>query len=59
MDKDRSEGTGRKVTGSLKKGLGKVTGNKKLENEGRAEKTGGKVQNKVGEVKDKARAKVR
>ena len=44
MDKDRSEGTGKKATGSLKKGVGKITGNKKLENEGKAEKTGGKAQ---------------
>lgn len=59
MDKDRSEGKGKKVTGSIKKGVGKVTGNRRLEDEGRAEKTGGKVQNKVGEVKDKARDKLK
>ncbi len=55
VDKDRSAGAGRKVTGSIKEGVGKATGNKHLENEGKAEKTAGKVQNKVGGAKDKLR----
>lgn len=59
MDKDRTAGTGKKITGAIKEGLGKITGNKQLENEGKMEKTGGKVQNKVGETKDKVRDKLK
>lgn len=57
VDKDRTAGTSKKVTGSIKEGIGKLTGNKRLENEGKAEKTGGKVQDKVGVAKDKVRDK--
>lgn len=59
VDKDRTAGTSKKVTGSVKEGIGKVTGNKRLENEGKAEKTGGKVQNKIGGAKDKVRNKLK
>jgi uncharacterized protein YjbJ (UPF0337 family) len=55
MDKDRIEGAKKQVVGSVKEALGKVTGNDRVEAEGAAEKTEGKVQGKVGEAKDKAR----
>lgn len=55
MDEDRTKGTGKKVVGSIKEAIGKVTGNKTLEEEGRTDKGEGKVQNKVGETKDEVR----
>lgn len=55
MDEDRTKGTGKKIVGNIKEKIGQVTGNKELENEGKADKGEGKVQNKVGETKDKVR----
>jgi uncharacterized protein YjbJ (UPF0337 family) len=55
MDKDRTEGIGHQVKGAIKEGVGKVTGDARTEAEGAAEKTGGKVQNAVGGVKDTVR----
>jgi uncharacterized protein YjbJ (UPF0337 family) len=55
MDKDRAEGGTKKVKGSVKEGIGKVTGNKRTEAEGKADKTEGKVQGQVGKTKDAAR----
>ena len=55
MDKDRSAGIGHQVKGAVKEAAGKVTGDKKLEAEGKAEKVGGKVQNAVGGAKDTVR----
>jgi uncharacterized protein YjbJ (UPF0337 family) len=55
MDKDRSAGIGHQVKGSVKEAAGKVTGDKKLEAEGKGEKIGGKVQNAVGGAKDTVR----
>ena len=48
MDKDRVDGIGKQVSGSIKAAIGKVTGDTKTEAEGAAEKTSGKVQNSVG-----------
>ena len=55
MDKDRVEGIAHQAKGAIKEVAGKVTGDKATEAEGKAEKAGGKVQNTVGGVKDKAR----
>jgi uncharacterized protein YjbJ (UPF0337 family) len=55
MDKDRSAGIGHQVKGSVKEAAGKVTGDKKLEAEGKGEKVGGKLQNAVGGAKDSLR----
>jgi uncharacterized protein YjbJ (UPF0337 family) len=52
MNKDRVEGSAHQAKGGLKEAAGKVTGDTKLETEGKAEKTAGKVQNTVGGVKD-------
>ncbi len=54
-DHDRVEGSGHKVMGSIKEGLGKLTGNEKLEAEGLAEKTSGTIQNAFGGAKDTVR----
>jgi uncharacterized protein YjbJ (UPF0337 family) len=55
MDKDRTAGIGHQVKGSIKEAAGKVTGDKKLQAEGKAEKVGGKIQNAVGGAKDSIR----
>jgi len=55
VDKDRVEGTGNQVKGSVKKGAGEVTGNDRLEREGSSQKSKGKVQEGWGKTKDAAR----
>jgi uncharacterized protein YjbJ (UPF0337 family) len=55
MDKDRVEGMGHQAKGAVKDAAGKVLGDKKMEAEGKTEKTAGKVQNAVGGAKDAAR----
>lgn len=55
VDKDRIEGAGKQVKGSIKETAGKVTGDAKLEGEGKADKAEGKIQNTVGGLKDKVR----
>ena len=57
MDKDRSEGLVEKIKGTAKEVAGKVTGDAKLEAEGKAQKLGGSVQNAVGGAKDALRGK--
>ncbi|MEQ7155572.1 CsbD family protein [Brevundimonas aurifodinae] len=51
-DHDRIEGAAKQTGGSIKEGLGKLTGDEKLKAEGRADKVEGKVQNTVGGIKD-------
>jgi uncharacterized protein YjbJ (UPF0337 family) len=55
MDKDRIAGAAHQVKGTVKETIGKVTGDTKIEAEGIAEKTAGKVQNMVGGAKDTVR----
>ncbi|HTI02659.1 MAG TPA: CsbD family protein [Acidisoma sp.] len=55
MDKDRTSGIGHQVKGTVKEAAGKVTGDKKMQAEGKAEKVGGKVQNAYGGAKDSLR----
>ncbi|MBJ3784388.1 CsbD family protein [Devosia sediminis] len=55
MHKDEAKGVGKQVKGALKDAAGGLTGNERLQAEGKADKATGKVQQKVGEVKDKAR----
>ena len=55
MDKDRTEGLASQAKGAVKQAAGKVTGNERLEAEGTAERTGGKVQEGVGKGKDAVR----
>ncbi|MGA9948693.1 MAG: CsbD family protein, partial [Xanthobacteraceae bacterium] len=43
MDKDRIKGSAHEAKGAIKQGVGKVTGDSKLETEGAAEKNAGKV----------------
>jgi uncharacterized protein YjbJ (UPF0337 family) len=55
MDRDRTEGAAKKMTGGVKETAGKALGDSKLETEGKAEKTQGRIQNVIGGVKDKLR----
>jgi uncharacterized protein YjbJ (UPF0337 family) len=55
MDKDRIEGSANQAKGAIKEAAGKVTGDAKLQAEGKADKTAGKVQNAVGGMKDTLR----
>jgi uncharacterized protein YjbJ (UPF0337 family) len=57
MDKDRIEGSAKQAKGSLKEKTGKALGDAKLEGEGKADKTEGKVQNTIGSLKDSLRGK--
>ena len=52
MDKDRIEGSAKKIKGKIKEVAGKVLGDAKLESEGKADQEAGKVQNAVGGLKD-------
>jgi uncharacterized protein YjbJ (UPF0337 family) len=55
MDKDRIEGAAKQAKGAVKDAVGKMTGDSKLQAEGKADKAEGKLQNAVGGLKDKAR----
>jgi uncharacterized protein YjbJ (UPF0337 family) len=57
MDKDRIKGSAEQAKGKVKEGAGKVTGDAKLEGEGKADQVKGKVQNAVGGLKDTLRGK--
>jgi uncharacterized protein YjbJ (UPF0337 family) len=53
MDKDRVEGAMKQAKGSVKEAAGKVTGDAKLQGEGKADKAEGIIQNAIGGLKDK------
>jgi uncharacterized protein YjbJ (UPF0337 family) len=55
MDKDRVKGATKEVTGKAKTKAGKILGDEKLTNEGRADRLKGKVQNSIGGLKDEIR----
>ncbi len=48
--KDKAAGKVHDVKGTLKEKLGRATNNPDLEDEGTAEKVGGKIQKKVGDI---------
>lgn len=54
-DHDRIEGAAKNIGGKVKEAAGKVTGDTKLQAEGKADQVEGKVQNAVGSAKDSAR----
>ena len=55
MHKDEVDGVGKQVKGTLKDVAGAVTGDERLQAEGKADKAEGKLQQKVGDIKDDAR----
>jgi uncharacterized protein YjbJ (UPF0337 family) len=52
MNKDRIQGSAEQAKGKVKEIAGKITGDAKLESEGKAEKAAGKIQNTIGGMKD-------
>ena len=59
MDKDRIAGSAKQIKGSIKEAVGKVTGDTKLQSEGEADESEGKIQNAVGGLKDTLRDAVK
>ncbi len=55
MNNDRLEGSAKQAKGAVKDAAGKVTGDTKLQAEGKADKAAGKVQNAVGGAADATR----
>lgn len=55
MDKDRINGAANQAKGAVKEAVGKVTGDAKLQTEGKTDKIKGKVQNAIGGAKDAGR----
>jgi uncharacterized protein YjbJ (UPF0337 family) len=52
MDKEHIKGAADKASGTMKEAAGKITGNEKLEAEGKFDKVKGEVRQGVGDVKD-------
>jgi uncharacterized protein YjbJ (UPF0337 family) len=52
MDKEHVKGTADKAKGAIKNTAGKVTGDKKLQSEGKLDKAKGTAHNVAGDVKD-------
>lgn len=55
MHKDQIKGAAKDAKGSVKDAIGRATGDERLQAEGLADKTAGKIQKGVGELKDAAR----
>ena len=55
MDHDRIKGAANQAKGQIKETAGKLTGDAKLQAEGKADKLKGKIQNAVGGAKDAVR----
>jgi uncharacterized protein YjbJ (UPF0337 family) len=55
MDKDRLTGAADQAKGAVKDAAGKMTGDTKLQAEGKADKAAGKMESAVGGAKDSAR----
>ena len=55
MDKDRINGAADQAKGSIKEAAGKVTGDTKLQAEGKLDKAKGQVESAIGGVKDAVR----
>lgn len=49
--KDKIKGSAKEAAGKVKETAGRATGNRDMEDRGTAEKTGGKIQKKVGDIK--------
>ena len=57
MDKDRIRGAANQAKGAVKETAGKILGDAKLKEEGKADRATGKIQNLVGGLKDTLRGK--
>ena len=54
MDKEHIKGAAQKIEGSIKDTIGSLTGNAKLQAEGKADKAAGSAHQAAGDVKDAA-----
>jgi uncharacterized protein YjbJ (UPF0337 family) len=54
VDENRVEGTARKVAGRMQEGVGRVTGDTKMQAEGMANELSGSAQDLYGQVQDSA-----
>ena len=52
MDKNRIAGAAKELKGSAKLAISNLTGDAKLQSDGRADKIAGKIQNALGGLKD-------
>jgi uncharacterized protein YjbJ (UPF0337 family) len=55
MDREHVKGTADKAKGAIKDTAGKLTGDKKLESEGKLDKAKGSAHNVAGDLKDAAK----
>ena len=55
MDKDRIKGSAKQVDGTAKEALGKLSGDRKLEADGKIKKAEGTIQKALGKAKDSLR----
>ena len=55
MDREHVKGVADKVKGAIKDTAGKLTGDKKLQTEGKIDKAKGSAHNVAGDVKDAVR----
>jgi uncharacterized protein YjbJ (UPF0337 family) len=55
MDREHVKGAADKVKGAVKEAAGKITGDRKLQTEGKFDKAKGSAHNLAGDVKDAAR----
>jgi uncharacterized protein YjbJ (UPF0337 family) len=55
MDKQHVKGAAEKVEGAIKDAAGKLTGNERLQAEGKADKASGAAREAAGDVKDAGR----
>jgi uncharacterized protein YjbJ (UPF0337 family) len=57
MDRNRIKGSAEQAKGKVKEVAGKVTGDKKLRAEGKADKVSGKIRSAIGGLKDAVRGR--
>lgn len=55
VDSDRTEGSAKQMSGSVKEKAGSLLGDEKMKREGQATQSEGKIQNAWGSVKDSVR----
>ena len=55
MDRDRTEGSAKTVIGRIKDFFGRMTGDTKMQAEGKMDQAEGRIQNTVGGIKDSLR----
>ena len=51
-DKDRRQGKAHEAKGRIKKAVGQLTDQPRLQAEGKDEETAGKIQHKIGQIKN-------